>query len=382
MNTKKVAFIGSAFLIFISLAGGLLYYATTIGCSDMPQSVTPVMGSQGFRLWSGPTLISFEHGDKKICIPSGWEALGEETSGNGWARYEKGVSGLTIKKDAFAEAKLTFISSGYEVHFVYPKNTPAGELELYEATIRSAFENVGALFNDSHKNEKRRHTILVTPGVERADELRTPIYPDPRKNLSPYMQPPTSARGEELLIHAIAHLYNRQRADLRAYQKNQLPIPAEDFQELEASWSEIAYRTSDSGRRARINYLYNVHTAVQTKNFSLIHTAPFNGDRAGFENIAPNIVVPPDASFLNAQYGHYILGPLTMVAIEGMLAAKNADTVEKILSRVHAENMPFINELSKYLSPEEIAAAKSWMFDGGTIPRALVDAGLTRYEIQ
>ncbi len=376
---KKTLYILAGITLAILCAAALVQYTTAIGCSPIPP-VTPMMGSQGFRAWSGPTLISFEHGGKKICIDEGWTALGEKDSGTGWATFEKEKTGVAVQKSAFSEKTLTFVYSAYEVRLIYPKNIPPAELELYEATVRNAFERVGKLFNDSKDNPKRTHTVLLTPGVERTDGLQTPVYPDARENLSIYVQPPQSARGEELILHAIAHLYNRERPDLLAYQKHQSPLPPGDFQELEASWSESAYRTSNAGLRSRAAYLYNVHTAVQMKNFSLITAAPFNADKKEFEDIRPSVVVPSDASFLTAQYGHYILGPLTMLATEGMLRENKAGiTIEKILSRVHAEKTNYFETLSEYLSSEEMAALKSWMFEKVTVPYALVEAGMKTY---
>lgn len=359
-----------------------MYYSSSIGCSPIP-SDKPSLGSQGFRIWSGPTLTSFEHGGKKTCIPDEWKALGEKEKGDGWAHYENGATGIAIREAAFREKVLTHIYSAYEVTLVYPADTSATDLELYEATTRNAFERIGKLYNDAKDNTKRTHTVLVTPGVPRDDGKNTPIYPDPRENLSVYVQAPGSARGEELMIHAVAHLYNRQRADLLAYQMLQQPIPPGDFQELEASWSEVIYRTSNYGRNARIAYLYGIHTAVRNKDFSKISSSPFNSNQTEFEEITQSIVVSADASFLSAQYGHYILGPLVMIATEGMLQRnKTGATIEQILTQVHSDNSSFFGELSKHLSSEEIALIKSWMFDGVLIPYELVEAGMKTYSIR
>ncbi|MBY0538920.1 hypothetical protein K2P56_00605 [Patescibacteria group bacterium] len=379
MKLKTLSILLGAILLAI-FSGALVYYVTDIGCSPV-SAVETTEGSQGFRTWSGPSLVSFEHQDRKICVEKGWKPLGETESGNGWVRYKENVTGVLIRSEDFEEKKLAFVFSAYDVALVYPKNTPPSEQELYEASIRNAFERIGKLFNDSKENKKRMHSVLVTVGIARNDGKTVPVYPDPRDTLSIYVQPPTSIRGEELLIHAIAHLYNRQRGDMRIYQENQNPIPAEDFQELEASWSEIKYRTSPAGREFRVRYLYNVHTAVQTKDFSLVSSYPFNSNKQEFEAIRPSVILKRDASFLEAQYTHYILAPLAMLAIEGLLV-DNGTSLETLLTEIHRTNENFFDVLAKSLTKEEIESVRSWMFDGHTIPYELVEIGMSSYNPQ
>jgi hypothetical protein len=376
MNTHTALAV-AGIVLFLTFAGALTYFYTAIGCSPVP-TVAVTNGSQGFRTWSGPSLVTFEHGNKKICIESGWESLGAQESGSGWARFEEDLTGVVVRSADFEEKKLTPVFSAYEVRLLFPKNTPAPEQELYEATVVNAFERVGKLFNDSAKNEKRIHTVLVTAGVPRTDDKMTPIYPDPRRNLSIYVQSPTSARGEELLIHAVTHLYNRQRKDLSEYQKNQTPLPPEDFQELEASWAELIYRTSSKGREARIQYLYTIHAAVQSKNFSLVQSYPFNSSKEEFDAIRPSVSVNAETSFLNAQYAHYILAPLTMLGIEGLLQKKGA-SLEALLTEIHQTDENFFETLAKTLSVEEVQTIRSWMFEGRTIPYELVRLGSDSY---
>lgn len=379
---KNTLLILAGATLLITFSGALTYYLTDIGCSSIPP-VAVTEGSQGYRTWSGPSLTTFEHQGKKICVTDGWEPLGEAASGNGWAQFENNLTGIFIRSADFEEKKLSFVFSSYEVQLVYPKTTSAEELELYEGTVQNAFERIGKLFNDSKDRPKRTHTILVTPGIERTDGSTTPIYPDPRADLSIYVRPPTSGRGEELLIHAIAHLYNRQREDLAGYQKNQSPIPAGDFQELEASWTELIYRTSQSGRDARREYLYNIHTAVQTRNFSLLKSYPFNSSKEEFDSIRPNVTLQSGASFLEEQYTHYILGPLVMSAIEGLLIEKKATAnLETILSNLHRTNENFFSALARELGESDMDMVRAWMFEGKTIPYELVQLGINSYNVR
>lgn len=380
MSTHKKIIVAIIGTIVLALIGSATYFITTT-CSPVPTS-EPQLGSQGYRIWSGPTLQTFDHNNKRICVPDGWQAVSATQSGNGWAKFESGLTGVLIRPSAFASTTLQFQNSSYVVTVLYPGSESTPLSERYVRAVKNAFERTGAVFGDSSKNPQRTHTVLVTPGIEGATSANGSIavYPDPGPNLSIFVQNVDSQRGEELFIHGVTHLYNRFRDDLMAYQKNQSPVPEEDWQELEAVWAETAFRTTDDGRSARIDYLYTVHTAVQTKNFALIHSPPFD-DREAFNSIRPGVILKEDSTYLEVQYGHYILGPLALIATEGLLQKYGTRTdLERILLSIHtgkAKN--FFDELEKVLPLKEVENSKAWMFDGKTIPYELVLQGNNYY---
>jgi hypothetical protein len=371
-TSKKNIFIGLALLLL--LVGGVGYAVWANTCLAIPEK-EPEMGSQGFRIWSGPTLKSFEHGGRKICIPEGWQAVGEIQSGKDWAKYESGMTGVVIRQSAFASTTLEFQNSSYIVTVFYPGTERTPLTERYLAAIKNAFERTGAVFGDSKKEPKPRHTVLLTPGIEGTTSGNgvIAIYPDPSSTISIFVRSVDSIRGEELFIHAVTHLYNRFRKDLLVYQKNQSPIAAEDWQELEAVWAETAFRTSPQGRTQRLEYLYNVHIAVTTHDFTLITGEPFN-NREAFDQIKPSVVLEKNFSYLDAQYGHYVLGALSMTAIDVLLQKYGTNTsVEKILLDLHTgKSKNFFTELEKILPSKEIENIKGWMFEGKPIPRELI----------
>jgi len=222
--------------------------------------------------------------------------------------------------------------------------------------VRNAFERTGALFNDTSRTP-RPHTVLVTAGLGYTETEEGGVYPDPGKDVSYLILPPEDARAEELFIHAVAHLYNRFQDTGLAYQAAQTPIPSGDWQELEASWTETAFRTSDEGRRSRFEYLYREHVA---------HT-----NRVG-------IITSPDTSDEDVQYAHYILAPLVMIGIDGLLP--ESASVENLLSNLHANpTVVFMEELQDHLSDAEITNVKSWVGGNAKIPREILLAGLSRY---
>ena len=367
-------------LVFVALvaviAGGRLLFAPE--CYTIRERV-PQEGSQGYRTWYGENLKSFYHRNRTMCIPDGWRAIGAIETGDGWARYERDKTGIMIREHSFSERRLTFKDSSYAVTLLYPKDTSEYLLKAYARVIENAFNRTGSLFGDEG-DAVIEHTVLVTAGLGGAHPEAPLIYPDPRESVTVFVRSPYDTRAEELLIHAVVHLYNRFRTDFTGYQKNQSPLQAADFQELEATWAETAFRSSSAGRESRLAYLYTVHIAVKTGNFDLITGPPFD-NKQEFENITPSVVVPRDASELDIQYGHYVLAPLALVAVDGLLYEAGAPaTVEKILTKIHAgEADNLFEELARYFDDEELNTIWRWMSEGETIPLELIENASAHY---
>jgi len=345
-----------------------------------PPKQNPVAGSQGYRVWFGDTLKSFEHKDARVCVPRGWQAVGAIETGDSWAKFESGMTGVLIRSDAFASTLIEPGHSSYSVTVFYATSTDAELLKRYEEVIENAFDRTGRLFNDAPGDPRRPHAVLITAGI--AGDTRSPsarVYPDPHAGLSVFMRTPENPRAEELFIHAVLHLYNRHRTDLIAHENAQSPFAPEDWQELEATWGETAFSTGN--RLTRLTYLYNVHTAVRTGDFSLITSPPFN-DEEGFKKIRASAVVAPGSAPLDYQYGHYVLAPLSMLAVEGLLQELDAGTdVEETLRGIHSgEAGNFFEELAKRLPEKEMARVRGWFEGTETVPSELVHAAVRHYE--
>lgn len=358
----------------------ILYWFFPLGGCYRVWNVISQEGSQGYRIWSGPTLKSFDHANKRICVPQGWEALDAVTLGKGWAEFEQGHTGVLIKVNAFGTKEIQPKNSSYALEVVYPL-TEEKRLSEYVAMIENAYERMGELFNDTSTDESIPHTVLVTVGL--AGDTRTNstrVYPDPSKRLTLFVRSPDQARADELLLHAVAHLYNRFSSRNLDYQKAQTPLAEEDWQEMEATWAETAFAISN-WRSVRVDYLYNVHTAVRTGNFSLITEAPFNNKDA-FQNIKQSVKVVDGSPNLDYQYGHYILAPLTMLGIDGLLLQYAPGmSVERILKDIHSStNKNFFDVLKTVLPKTEYERALRFVNGSETIPREAIDRAVKYYE--
>lgn len=353
-----------------------ILYLSPLGCAA-PAAQNAMEGTHGMRVWNGENIQSFTHRAERVCVPSGFEALGETRSGFGWTSFPAGNTGVLIKTSAFNTETFSPEKSRYRITMRFPSTTPAEEVRAYRAQLEHAASRVAELFGDRGALFRKAHTVLITTHAEEPSDLR--VYPDPRADLTVMVYEPVHPRSEELLIHAFVHLYNRHDPLNTRYLDEQSPIPGSDFEELEAAWAEIAFRSSAAGRRERIEYLYTVHRAVRENNFSLIEYPPFN-DRAQFEALVPSVIVHADASFLSLQYGHYVLGPLVMVGIDGLLQERGAPDLSTLLVRAHTTGDTNIVETVRLeLGEKSFSMVLDWMTGAATIPRDVLEAALSSY---
>lgn len=363
----------------VLILGALYFLPVFLGHCYKVGNPKPVAGSQGYRIWSDETLKSFDHHNREVCVLEGWRAVGATEVGKGVARFEPTLTGILIHSDAFSSHTILPKNSSYALTVVYPVDTDAKLLEKYDAIIENAFSRVGNVFNDAPASKRTPHTVLITAGIagDTRDES-TRVYPDPNAQVTIFVRVPNHPRAEELFIHAVMHLYNRHREDLLAYQKLQAPFSADDWQELEAAWSETAFATSGQSL-IRLLYLTNVYNAVRTNNFSLIAEPPFKNKKE-FEKIHQSAVVRKGSPNLDYQYGHYILAPLSMLGIEGLLQKSGTGvTLEHVLTEVHrGSGKNFFEVLKNSLSQSEIDDIHDWLEGRATIPEHLIQAGFKR----
>lgn len=372
---------------YIVLYGVLFFLVLALGihnvyCSPVPHDA-PEKGSHGYRTWSGDTFKSFNVHSDRICVPHGWEAIGALQVKDSWAEFEPNTTGVLIHSSAYASTTLSFQHSSYAVTLVYPASLSDDKLKTYSEMVINAFENVGTLFNDSVRNTSRPHIVLITAGVNEPYGETAVIYPDPSASVSYVILRPEESRTEELFIHAVMHLYNRYGGSDDSYQEHQEPISKEDWQELEASWAETAFRSSDTGRIARLEYLYGVHQAVHAKDFDSIYGPPFDV-RKEFAKMQGGLQTHEGSSFLDVQYSHYILGPLVLLATETLVQQHDATfSTTALLQTLHAGgHKNYFDEIEKIVSGDEYLQIESWLQGTKPIPQDLIFTASERYNKQ
>lgn len=338
------------------------------------------IGSHGLIYWIGPTFKSFVHSGLPVCVSDGWKSMGEIEKGRGWAKFAKNKAGVMIKENGFYTTKIMSKKGSNRISIYYPVETEPSDVKRYADIVQNAFDRAENIYPETEA--VREVEVLVTAGLAGdTKEPMTRIYPDPNENLLFVVYTPQRYRVDELVIHAVMHLYNRFRTDSTGYLGHQEPFGEDEWSEMEATWAETAFNKDAVRRLKRIDYLYNVHNAVRTKNFRLISEAPFN-DKEGFEKINQSVAVKMGSQFLDYQYGHYILAPLSMVALDGMLYNhKSKESVESILTKIHDDSsVNFVTEISEILTKKEMAMFMKWVRGEETVPMELVFSMAHRYK--
>jgi hypothetical protein len=364
--------------IFALLGAYTLFFGsdcTTIG------SKSPVEGSQGYRVYTNNVFKSFEHRGQSICVPEGWVAVGASETGDGTARFVTGKTGILISQAEFGAKVVRPDGSRYEVTMLYPLTIPRDELPAYTALVEHMFEESARIFNDVPRDTRVPHTVLVTVGLAgNSLDDGTRVYPDPTDNVTVFMRSPDQRRATELMLHAAVHLYNRS-PEARTYLSAQAPFTEEEFEELEATWAEVALSNVPDTAFERLMYLYKVHSAVVTQNQSLATEPPFN-DQEAFANMVPTVFVRNSKNYLDYQYGHYTLLPLVTAAVDALLYERQTGlTVEKILIDIHAgKRTNFMDTIEEYLPKKDYENIERWLRGSAQIPLPLIETAIARYD--
>lgn len=379
MKHLKKAFMWPIFLVLLLISSGFFY--SFYSCAAVPDQAQKT-GTHGWKVWANESFISFEPQNKRYCVPAGWEVIGAEVDRFGNATFPAGASGILFHTNDFVTYNLPLPDLKTTVRVVYPAKTPEPEVADYLKIITDAFLNVRTLYPDFKITNLASHTVLITVGIAGdGNDFKTSVYPIPNRDVTIFVRNKDHRRGEELFIHAVAHLFNRHFSDGLAYQQNQAPIPAGDWQELEAAWTEIIFRSDSDARSKRIEDLYAIHASVVTRVFSPALDFPFN-DRKIYEEVRKkSVILGPDPTYAEVQYGHYVLAPLVLLSVEGLLEQHQASTtVAELLLEAHIKNQSFFVLLTAYLPKEEMKRLFNFLTGEEQIPYELLEAGLLRYD--
>jgi|GEM_PF-976555 len=388
---------------FISLKGcyakGVKSYVLVCGCAALiffcsffavqtyvsrscvsPSEEVQHMSSHGWNVWKGASYQSFTHHGEWICVPSGWMPVGAEAEQKGRARFSRAGDGVLVRTDSFSVRSVVTKKHDFAVRVVYPNALTAGALSQYLEIITRAFDAVGDQYPNA-SGTPLTHTVLLSVGIAGdGHDFETSIYPQPSLYMSVLVHNLAHPRTEELYIHAIAHLYNRYRTDLIAYKAHQAPLRPIDWEELEASWSELAFRSSKEGLEHSVAALTHVYFDIVDNSFSAADLYPFN-NKAIFDAVRyKTAILPDDAKYPDEQFGHYILGPLLLVSVEGRLVAHSSSAhIQDIFIRIHATNENFFAVLSEYLPADDIAQIEREVRGDKVLSNDFIERGTEYY---
>lgn len=363
-------------IIAILLAILAVLFYQTYTCLPAPNQA-PTQSTHGYSVWSNQIFKSFMPGTARFCVPKDWQPLGAVSNDRGGATFPEGSTGILIKSAEFASTTVPLEKTDFELSVVFLKAMPETEQTAYVEIIKHAFNTVGTLYPPSTL-PPQKHSVLISVGLAGdGNQFETSVYPNPSQYLSVFAKNRHNPRAEELFIHAATHAYNRFHPAFNTYQNNQSPLPAGDFEELEATWTELTFRSSSEALVRRTDDLYRTYLAVMNNQPTPGILYPLSNPQV-FESITnKSVMVQTDATEGEAEFGHYIMAPLVFLSIEGMLADKKASTtVESLLKEVHQTNQNFFTLLAQHLDENEMALVTRSLTGETLLTESQVQRGL------
>lgn len=368
-------------LTVTAIAPGTAIGAGADACVPLPEH-TPKIARHGHNHWSDERLRVFGSISSGVEIPAGWIPVGAHRIDADCAFFPPRQAALFINPAFWQVEVIASAETGLSLQLLHLKTTPPEALESWTKMVVETYRDVATLFPLGLLADQRLpHVILVTSGIAGDGARRSSrLFPAPGPNLTNLFYSPDSGRGRDLFIHTTTHLFNKRRPRPET-------LPVEDglrkteYRELVASWAEIAFNRDDDYVRKRVAFLMRQHvfltdgdpdTWPRAKAIAKIATAegPFG--------LPPNA---PEKSPAAHEYAHYYLGPLIMLAIDGLLAERGtAISVRMTLRDIHAGNSPGLLASLRRILPGRFQQIRNWMEGTEQIPRELVEKGLARLQ--
>ena len=336
----------------------------------------------GHNNWSDETLIVFGALSSGVAVPPGWIPVGADRIDAGCAWFPPKQATLFVNPPFWQVESIRSSEAGLDLQLLTLKATPPDELEGWRRMVAETYADVATLFPlGLPPDQALPHVILVTSGIAGDGKRRsTRLFPAPGANLTILFYNPDSGRGRDLFIHTTTHLFNKRRPRPETVPRER-GLRSTEYRELVATWAEIAFNRDDTHVRNRVAFLMRQHVALTDADPA---TWPGAGALASIRSAEGPFGLPPQApkgSTAAREYAHYYLGPLIMLAIDGLLAGKGtAVSVRMLLRDIHAGNSPGLLASLRRVLPLRFGQIRSWMDGSEPIPAGLVERGLARLQ--
>ncbi|MBI1363619.1 MAG: hypothetical protein GC134_06510 [Proteobacteria bacterium] len=346
----------------------------------------------GLQVWQDDIFKTFLQPNKGRFyyeMPAGWSPIGAESTrqekGKTCVQFPPHQSATFVNTAHFVSATLQVEGVHFPVRAVWRNTLSDTQVKEYLDVIRNGFEQVSSIYPYGVPNSMLgEHTVMITAGIITDEKAPTRnLYPNVGPNAS-YIYHWPGARMEELLYHAVAHLYNRFRY-MYSYRPVAPTLNYVEYQECLASWVESRYVRSDMDRWKRAMHILHIHEGVvlpEVKMGKEVGMFRKLNDMSG--PLPINLVRHrPPHMHVKKEYAHYILAPLLLMGAEGLLIEGGKDVrMEDVLRDVHTNKYGtnLYGVLGMYLSEDQMRTYRRWEDGLEVIPRKYIYAALKRYD--
>jgi len=354
--------------------------ADPVNCIDRPVHGKHI-NKHGQSNWSDERLYVHKHQSVPVRIPIGWQPVGEASVQGSCALFPDKQAVVFIKPSAWDIKRIPSPEAGITLVRYALKTMPEDELGKIDDMITRVHRRVRQIYPLGLKPEQQwDHSLLVTTGIAGdAKRRNTRLFAEPGERLTLFFRNADDGRAYDLLTHTTTHLFNKRRPRPETQPADPM-LPKVEHLEFVASWAELALAEDETYLRQRLNYIYGIHAVVTDGDPK---TWPKGGSLRFLSVHKGKIGVPPRTREMSGpmmEYLHYYLNPLSLVALDGLLAERGRKlSVMGMLQEVHSHDASLLDVLKLHLTPNELAQFELWL-SGERIPRVLVDKGIERYQ--
>ncbi|MBI1363621.1 MAG: hypothetical protein GC134_06520 [Proteobacteria bacterium] len=345
----------------------------------------PRGGSFGMEHWSDDKLRMAANPGKRVKAPEYWVPVGsyriKKEEDEGCALFPDGQSAVFINPLHWkVDAYLVPVLGIYVVRFI-PNTYSDEDVKKTDALIQEVYEKVSYLFPLGLKEYMRQdHHIIVTTGVAGdGKRVENRVFPYPGPHLSVLAGPLGSNFNKEFLIRQAVYLQNKMRPRDETFKDDPL-LAAPSWSDMEGGWAAFALLDDAKARLDRVNALYSVHQALTDDDDE---TWPDLQRYKKIDRSKGPFGMPPNSPRRSAavKYANSDLGPLIMVALDGLLVAEGKkETMMQYVRLINSKKEYTLPSVMKAaLSPKGYSLFEGWM-KGQPIDRSYIDKGLARLD--
>ena len=355
-----------------------MVYATISYACPAPPAVTDRTTKHGYTNWQDENILITDNPMAPVAIPTGWQPVGADLTPQGCAFFPKDQAVIFINPQDWEVRTLPHAEAGITLHRYAPKGYDPKLVALSDTWIMNAHRRVRQVYPlGLLPNQKQDHHIIILTGRagDGSDKFNR-IFPNPGPYMTPLYRPFDIARAQTTFIHTTSHLFNKRRPRPET-QPHEPGLPLDEYMEFVASWSDLILNDNPSWMVERTNFLYDIHLLMTDGD---PQTAPDFTPLSQLKGVPEPVGIPKvDATlpFAVAEYLHYALSPLLMVALDGLLQKHGGKTdAMTLMQDIHTQKyLGLLDAVRKNLPKSAVEDFHVWL-RGGRIPQDVIDTGL------
>ena len=346
----------------------------------------PRAGGYGLERWSDDRLRVATNPRKAVIGPEYWVPVGAyrpKKKGERCILFPDGQSVVYINPESWVVSAYKVPALGIHLVRFIPKSYGQDDIKKADDLIQRIYAQVSYYFPAGLKNYMLQDQhVLVTAGIA-GDGTRKEerIFPYPGPHLAVIHTPLDDSYTEEFLARQTAYLFNKMRPREETFKDDPLLL-APSWSDMVAGWIALSLTRDPAARERWVKFSYADHELLTDDDPD---TWPEGRIYKNIDRSQGAFGMPPNSPKRGAaiRYANNVLGPLVMLATDGLLQEEGVDdTLTDYVRMIHLKKeLTLPNVMQAVLSAKGYETFLQWM-KGERIPRKYIDKGLERLKIQ